>query len=553
MVPAALAAAMAMYLRADRVFLLLEGDPKDSDLAFLEEVSRGNQFGAQLLAASDAGWLVMHGDLVVDLGTTFQDLEDERFFKSNVHWLTGGSTEGPKKLRFDSSFYSASNEYMNDTWTISEKFASPANINGVEDRAVESKFVGTWTENKGVDIKKNIWRRRNLQGITLKVTTVPSTRFMFENKGKFTGLIADIVTKMADMSNFTVEWVIPPDGAYGSQISDGSWNGMIGLLQEKQVDMSAALLSLSLSRNEVISYLSPYLESKSTFLVHDKTLKATSGSINVSGYISVFDDSAWVCFFCTLFLELLVFVFFIKRASPASSTSGSIKTSLFLTMNTFLKLSVSDELPLRKVSHRTLLWVCSLFPIVVMAYYEGVLTSYMTIPDHATELKSISDILTTGHKIVLVNNSIQLSEFVNAPPGSGREKVYKKLIKDNPSALVKTSFEMDELALKDSNIVIVGSALKGYIAPNGLYGLTGLDDAIPDPLAFAVQKDSEYFDIMNYNMIQLYQFGVLEYIKDKWIGKQKPAETCGKEVESDSARYDRKGFYTTKVTSNTLL
>ncbi len=548
--PPALVAAMALFLGSKRVFLLVEEGADDSALAFLEEVSEQTRFMvAQLLPAGDTGKFVLHGALVVEVGNVCTNLKDDRLFRSDVHWLSSfarNSSQAPYNLRFDSNFYSASNNYMNGTWAIYEKFASPTKKGKVENRSVETLFAGTWTENENLEINKNIWERRNLQGITLKVTTVPSSRFMIKKDEGFTGLIADIVAKMADMSNFTVEWVVPNDGAYGSQGSDGSWNGMVRLLQDKKVDMSAALLSLSLSRNKVISYLSPYLESKSTLLVNDKTLKASTGSINVSGYVSVFDGPAWICLFCTLLLEVLIFFMFIKRTSPTSARSENIKKSLFLTMDIFLKLNLPQDFTFLTASRRMLLFVSGLFPVVIMAYYEGLLTSYMTIHEQLPELKSIADILTTGHTIALVNNSIQLSEFMNAPPGSGREKVYNKLIKDNPSALYKTGFELDAAALEDPNIVIAGNAIKGYTASTGIYGLAGLDDAIPDPLAFAVQKNSEYLDMLNYNMIQLYQSGVLEFIKGKWIRKQKPKEICSNNFENQNARSGIVVFITIK-------
>ena len=45
-----------------------------------------------------------------------------------------------------------------------------------------------------------------------------------------------IIFLYQDMMNFTYTVTEPPDGQWGAIRPDGTWSGMVGMLQEKQVD-----------------------------------------------------------------------------------------------------------------------------------------------------------------------------------------------------------------------------------------------------------------------------------------------------------------------------
>ncbi len=529
--PTGLVASLAFFLEAHGIFLLAEKEPTDSNMALFQEMSEKSSFVTNVLRSVDGTEPKVEKSLMVDLHGISHKITNERFFRSNIYWLSPQTNfTMPEKLRFDSNFYYAS-KIETDSWSIRQVYKTPATL-GIKSGMFHTEHAGMWTPQDGLIISGNTAvTRRNMQGSTLRVTTLPAPRFIFKENEGYSGLIADILAKMGDMSNFTIKWIPPSDGRYGSQGKDGSWNGMIGMLKGREADVSAAMLSVSLSRTEVVSFATAYLETKSTILGTDETFRSTGG-LNIWGFMSVFTYPAWQFLALTLLLELQVLFIFSRRVSE--STGKSLVESLFATAETSLKLGLSNGMVWDKLSSRALLMTACMFPVVVMAYYEGLLTSYLTI-QHSMKLKSISDILDTGHKIVLINNSVHLKEFETAHPDSGRGRVYSQLIKDNPAALVTSVSEMDQAVLNDLKVVVVGSAVKGDISEVGIYGLTDLVDAIPDQLAFALQKDSEFYDVINHNMIQLHESGLLDYMKSKWLGQRRPRDVCGQGSGSQTA------------------
>ena len=40
-----------------------------------------------------------------------------------------------------------------------------------------------------------------------------------------------------ELMNFTYSVIEPPDGQWGARFPDGSWSGMVGMVQREEVDM----------------------------------------------------------------------------------------------------------------------------------------------------------------------------------------------------------------------------------------------------------------------------------------------------------------------------
>ena len=51
------------------------------------------------------------------------------------------------------------------------------------------------------------------------------------------GSLVDLLNLFAKTMNFTYMYVPPPDNAWGSLQEDGSWNGMVSLVQKEIVDL----------------------------------------------------------------------------------------------------------------------------------------------------------------------------------------------------------------------------------------------------------------------------------------------------------------------------
>ncbi len=541
MLPPTLVAALAAHLKVATIIILYQKEPLDGDLALFKAItSESRQIGAKLL---DTALLREQDDLsqslLVDLHGEFKQVQGQSYFSSDIHWIVSDQTvsKPPKDLRFDSNFIVARLN-QNGSMSLYDWYKVRTRHEELE-RKLISDYVGIWSIEDGLQFQTNKWDRRKLHGLTLKVTTVPNTRFVWDsnNDGIFTGVIVDILQGMEKMSNFSAQWIIPPDGAYGLQNPDGSWTGMVGLLEQGQVDMSAAMLSISLSRSQVISYAHSWLEMVTTLQVTDDTFRGPEGAVNFTGYLSVFTTYAWIGLLIILALEVASFIAFLNFSSDKKSRIFQLGKSCVIVGESLLNLSITESFRQTRISNKAIYWVAAMFPIVILSHYEGLLTSYLTVKVPPPKIKSIADILVTGHKLVLVKESVHLEGFEKAPPGTAKNLVYEARIRNNPKALVESPATMDDITASDPTTVSFSSLAKGDVSPQGLYGLKGLDEAVPDHLAFALQKESEYLELINHNMIQMYQSGVLEFIMSKWLGNRRPQSICSDYSDNHNARY----------------
>ena len=57
------------------------------------------------------------------------------------------------------------------------------------------------------------------------------------------GIYPDIIHDLAKRLNFTFDFVPSYDGKYGNLEANGSWNGLIQMILNKDIDFSMSLLS----------------------------------------------------------------------------------------------------------------------------------------------------------------------------------------------------------------------------------------------------------------------------------------------------------------------
>ncbi len=141
--------------------------------------------------------------------------------------------------------------------------------------------VGTWSRMKGLNVSQtDIVIRRSGQhlnlnhlphhsqnllldfrGAVLKNGLLPYaviTQFVYDDKGKFItarGLFVDIIKDLEVGLNFRTETVISRDGKWGGwEGANGTFNGLVGMLADKEVDLVTAGLTVTYQRSKAIDY-----------------------------------------------------------------------------------------------------------------------------------------------------------------------------------------------------------------------------------------------------------------------------------------------------------
>ncbi len=161
-------------------------------------------------------------------------------------------------------------------------------VHTVHDHVSASPRYGSWTEGAGLSVSnKHIWQRRGdlkvrshmcilndrdtylymcilQKGSQLLITTLPSIPYLTvldPEANIMEGMFAEVfksiqasisllttssivnraVFVLQEIMNFTYFLTLPPDKQWGIHLGNGSWTGMVGMLQDKEVDIGKVL------------------------------------------------------------------------------------------------------------------------------------------------------------------------------------------------------------------------------------------------------------------------------------------------------------------------
>jgi len=160
----------------------------------------------------------------------------------------------------------------------------------------------------------------SLTNKTLIVSTVLNSPFMMLKEGsekltgndRYEGFSADLIKEVANILIFNYTIKEADDGRYGSfDKKTGTWNGMIGELQNQKADLVVADITITSEREQVLDFTMPFMTLGVTIL-HRKPTKKTPIPFS---FLSPFVIDLWI-YIITAYLAVSLLLFAISRFSP---------------------------------------------------------------------------------------------------------------------------------------------------------------------------------------------------------------------------------------------
>ena len=76
---------------------------------------------------------------------------------------------------------------------------------------------------------------------------------------RFEGFAIDLARELSSVLGFNFTFKLVEDGKYGSEISPGHWNGMLGEIEEGVADFCIADISITSARADSFSFSTPWM------------------------------------------------------------------------------------------------------------------------------------------------------------------------------------------------------------------------------------------------------------------------------------------------------
>ncbi|KAF3704081.1 Glutamate receptor ionotropic, delta-1 [Channa argus] len=401
------------------------------------------------------------------------------------------------------------------------------------------KRLATWDSVHGLNGSLKESRIENgMQGVTVKVVTLLEDPFVMVAENilgqpkRYKGFSIDVLDALAKILGFKYEIYQVADSKYGSQLPNGSWNGMIGDLINKRADLAVSAITITPERENVVDFSKRYLDYSVGIL-----LRKPEEKINIFSLFAPFDLAVWACIAAAIpVVGVLIFLLNRLQALRSSSTqnpppgqppagmaSGTLHSAIWIVYGAFVQQGGDGVVG--SVALRIVMGSWWLFTLIVCSSYTANLAAYLTVSrmDHA--IRSFQDL---ARQIDVDYGTVRDSAVYDYFRNKGtnpleQDSTYAELwrtisknngmdysvsspsegirkAKKSPYAFLWDMAVLEYAALTDDDCTITVS---GNSMSSKGYGI-------------AMQHGSPYRDLFSQKILELQEKGDLDIMKQKW-------------------------------------
>ena len=310
-----------------------------------------------------------------------------------------------------------------------------------------TSHIGTWHQDAGLSVPvPNIWERRNnLKGMALRVATISFPilhELHYDESGEHIlqsgGFFLEVLNILAAKLNFTLKIIPSVDGKWGGMDSNGTWNGLMGMLIRREADIVAAALTITKERLDVTTFSVTLLKGYKTLMSAWNTEPESDFWI----YLNIFPTTAWlVCVALVICISLgFSAMSCINYVYPINdSDEFKIMTGFGLALSFFRQIYC--EVKLKGASPRIFFLVSAVSSYIIFVQYTAYLTAVSTSGIKESSIKSFGDVINNNYKVVVVDGSTEHEILKASHPGTAMHRVYYNTMAEDTNAIVQ-SYEM---------------------------------------------------------------------------------------------------------------
>lgn len=266
-----------------------------------------------------------------------------------------------------------------------------------------------------------------VQNVQLRAVTISQPPFVFYNSqsNQYYGYLIDLVREITStMDNVTIQYYSVPDGTFGVQQSNGSWNGIMGEVSKGRADLSVAPLGITSTRYAAVSYSTSFMDTGLSILVTKELDQDAPFS-----FLLPFSWEVWVLL-CVSIVVVGVMAWIFDRLSPFGyHKQGEETLNVSASMvNAVATMTGQGGETGRSLSSRVLLLGYCFFAMIAISTYTANLSAFLTTKIQSTRVSSLDDLKKYGFKF-------------GVPVASGPGKF-------NPSQLISHTFLIQLIILK---------------------------------------------------------------------------------------------------------
>jgi len=411
---------------------------------------------------------------------------------------------------------------LNDSFSIYEHygFDSEVKVKSLLGHVSSSQ----WTSEE----PQYIWERRSdLKGVTLRNLAIHWRELNdLQEWGNPKGFFPDVINVFKSKLNFSVDNIKPTDGTWGIfNETSKKWGGIIGDLAAGKAHMACTGVTANAERFAAVDFTFRVVEEVATLIMPKEAIVSGSG-VTVQAYLSVYKMEAQIGY---LIIILLAIPIITLVSGPTRSFSDMISKGPRTIAFIFLTLIQRDTDLLSStlcLSPKILLMSVSLLNYMMYQLYVNDLTAQITAANNDMQITSFQYLLDNKFTLYLSRGRIYNSIVMNAPEDSAMANAYNEItmfvedVTDCNDSFDLTDCWYDFLQTSPKS-TLFSTSLRTRKDVEVLYNLK---EAATYPVVIAMPKDSDLTSLFNYNIIKMYQSGLLRRMQFEGLDGGRPKE-----------------------------
>jgi len=410
--------------------------------------------------------------------------------------------------------------------------------------------VGNWNSLDRLSLQREEKDNSNLGEVhpmankTFVITTVlnPPYTMLVESElkltgnARFEGFNVDLAEALSKILHFNFTFKLVDDGAYGSEVSPGNWNGMIGEVLDGTADFAIADISITSSRASAVKFSMPWLNLGISILY----IQPRPAPPSMLAFLDPFTTDVYV-FTILVFVFVTLVIYVLARFSPNQweeppncvkdpeeyENQYTLVNSFWFTMGALMQQG-SDVAPIALcVRFAAGMWF--FFALIMISSYTANLAAFLTVETLERPINSAEDLANQNDiKYGAVKGGSTAGFFENSAvdvyarlwqfmSGIDRSEV---MVPSNPDGVDKVEQSNGKYAffMESSGIAYLVERRCTLAQVGGLLDSKGY--------GIATLPGTPYKHLLDNAILKLMEGGVLHKLRIKWWKQKRGGGAC---------------------------
>ncbi|XP_076068388.1 putative glutamate receptor [Oratosquilla oratoria] len=347
--------------------------------------------------------------------------------------------------------------------------------------------------------------------------------------------MAELLSILARQLDFDYELKQPQDHVWGTPLPNGSWSGMLGMLQREEVEFALGPFARTQSRETVSDFALPVCVDNIAILMVRPGIES-----DIAGFVKPFTFQVWVLVLVAIVATWLTFTLSLKVENLLVEVEERVKSALTLAFWVFKTLTqeASTWVPSTNASRLVVAtWLLS--SMVFMSVYSGILTAMLTVPRVTIPIDSQEDLVAQSQLPWRLETGSKMFQYYQEAKDGIRRRVFEGHSGIFPDCYAsrKEIANGEFAAICDRTTMKM--AMSWDFSTSGKCHLYMSRESVYSNLVFSIafRTNSSFLRPVNRILRRLKEAGFI----DKWLGAQlSNATQCLRPPSADGTSEERR-------------